>query len=63
MIYLVRTARGHELLRSHEVEEAQGELHGLWAAAALTMVGIVAITVGGTMVAQGATRVSMCRRS
>jgi cation:H+ antiporter len=54
IIYLVRASRGQQFLRSHEVDEAQEEQHSLGAAAALTLLGIVVIAVGGELVAHGA---------
>jgi cation:H+ antiporter len=57
MVYLVRASRGQQFLRSREVEEAREERRSLGAAAALTLLGIVVIGVGGELVAQGAARI------
>jgi cation:H+ antiporter len=55
--YLVWASRGQQFLRSHEVDEAAEEEHSLVEAAALTVLGIAVIGVGGELVAQGAERI------
>jgi cation:H+ antiporter len=57
LVYLVRASHGRELLHSEEVEEAQEEHHSLAMAAGLTLLGVVVISVGGELVAQGASRI------
>jgi cation:H+ antiporter len=56
IVYLVRASRGQDLLRSDEIEEAQEEQHGPASAAALAVLGMVVVGVGGELVAQGASR-------
>jgi cation:H+ antiporter len=57
--YLVRASRGHRFLEAEEMAEVQAKRRSLWVALALTVVGIVAVGVGGELVAQGAERIVM----
>lgn len=57
IVYLIRASRDRQFLRSHEVDEAQEEQHSLGAAIALTVAGIAVVSVGGELVAQGASRI------
>ena len=52
--YLIQVSRKHDFIDADEVEEAQEKQRPLWLAAVLTLVGIVVISIGGEMVAQGA---------
>lgn len=54
MAYIIRVSRHHTFIDADEVEEAQEKRRPLWLAAVLTLVGIIVISVGGEMVAQGA---------
>lgn len=56
MAYLVVASRGKTLLRSEEVEEAEEEQHGALVVVGLTLFGIVAVAIGGDLVAEGAKR-------
>lgn len=56
MAYLVAASRGQTLLRSEEVEEAEEEAHGALAVVGLTLFGIIAVAIGGDLVAEGAKR-------
>lgn len=51
---LVLVSRGHEYLESDEIEEAQDKHRSLRASIGLTALGIVVISIGGELVAQGA---------
>lgn len=54
MAYLVRISRHRQVLLSKEVAESQEKQRPLWKALALTLFGLVVISIGGEMVAQGA---------
>jgi cation:H+ antiporter len=54
MAYLVRASRGHTLLESKEVAEASEEHHAPLVAVGLTVLGLVAVAIGGELVARGA---------
>jgi cation:H+ antiporter len=57
MVYLVRTSRQHQYLPSGELAEGQKEQHRLGSAVSLMVLGIVAIGLGGELVARGAERI------
>ncbi len=57
MTYLVAASRKHRFLDDDEVEEALEHPHRWPAALGLTVVGIVAIGLGGELVATGATQI------
>jgi cation:H+ antiporter len=57
MFYLVVASRGRTFLESDEVREAAEESLGWPRALRLTAVGLVAVSVGGTLVANGAQRI------
>ena len=52
--YILVVSRKQTFLLSHEVEKAQGKQHRLWPALGLTVLGIVEVSIGGEMVAEGA---------
>lgn len=54
MVYLVLLSRHRQFLLSKEVAESQEKQRSLFKAIVLTIVGIVVISVGGELVAQGA---------
>lgn len=54
IFYLVRASRHQTFLQSEEVEEASEKQRPLWVAIALTLIGIVVISLGGELVARGA---------
>lgn len=54
IVYLVRASRHQTFLASEEVQEAREKQRPLWFAIALTLVGIIVISVGGELVALGA---------
>lgn len=54
MLYLVLVSRHRQFLLSKEVGESQEKRRPLWMALLLTVVGIVLISLGGELVAQGA---------
>lgn len=54
MGYLVYASRGHRFLQSEEVEEASEEKRPLWVVIALTLFGLIAVSIGGELVARGA---------
>lgn len=54
MGYMVIASRHQNFLASDEIEEAQEKQHSLGVAVALTLLGIVAISIGGELVAVGA---------
>lgn len=56
MTYLVLASRHQPLLLSEEVEEAEEEHHGRLVVIGLTLGGLVAVTAGGELVAEGAKR-------
>lgn len=56
MVYLVRASRQQRLLESAEVAEAEGERRGPIMAISLTVFGLLAVAVGGELVANGAQR-------
>lgn len=56
MTYLVRTARGHRFLETEQHDD--DEAHPTWKIVLFTIGGIVVITIGGELVARGATGVS-----
>ena len=58
MIYLVHISRQQPVLVAEgEVKEAQEKQHSLWWALGLTLFGIIVISIGGELVAQGAERI------
>jgi cation:H+ antiporter len=57
MAYLILASRGHAFLESDEVREAAEEKSTWVKAAGLTVLGIVAVGVGGELVATGAQRI------
>jgi len=54
LVYLVRASHGQTFLRSSEVAKAAAKQRPFWLALALTLLGIVVISVGGELVARGA---------
>src|SRR5439155_12295187 len=57
MIYLVVASRGHVFMESKEVREA-GEEEPEWPkAVGMTLIGLIAVAVGGELVATGAQRI------
>lgn len=56
MTYLIIASRATKLLESKEVEEAEEEQRGPLAVIGLTLFGLVAISIGGDLVAEGAKR-------
>ncbi|MHB8575481.1 MAG: sodium:calcium antiporter [Dehalococcoidia bacterium] len=56
MVYLVLASRNRPLLQSAEVEEAEEEHHGPLVVIGLTVFGLVAISVGGELITEGAKR-------
>lgn len=52
--YLVLASRGHHYLTSDEIEEAREKRRSLPASIVLTALGIILISIGGELVAQGA---------
>ena len=54
MVYLVRASRHRQFLLSEEVAEGQEKQRSIFQAIALTVFGLVVISIGGEMVAQGA---------
>lgn len=54
MVYLVRVSHNRQFLLSKEVAESQEKQRPLWKAAALTVFGLVVISIGGELVATGA---------
>lgn len=54
MTYLVAASRKRTLMQSEEIEEAEEERHGALAVIGLTLAGLIAVSVGGELVAQGA---------
>lgn len=57
MFYIVRISRHRTFLQSEEVEEAQEKQRPLWLVIVYTVIGLVAISVGGEFIAQGALRI------
>ena len=57
MFYLIVASRGHTFLESDEVREAAEESPAWPRALGLTAIGVIAVTVGGMLVAQGAQRI------
>lgn len=56
MAYLVLASRGKPLLLSAEVEEAEEERHGPLVVIGLTIGGLIAVSVGGELITEGAKR-------
>lgn len=56
MAYLVVASREHPLMESEEVEEAEKERRGPLVVIGLTLFGLVAVSLGGELVAEGAKR-------
>lgn len=56
MGYVVHVSRHQSFLNSEEVEEALEKRRSFWMALGLTLFGIVVISIGGELVAQGAER-------
>jgi cation:H+ antiporter len=54
ILYLVRASRDHTFLESEEIREAEEEPRSYPAAVGLTVLGLVAIGVGGELVTRGA---------
>ena len=57
MFYIVRISRHHTFLESKEIEEAQEKQRPLWLVIVYTLIGLVTISVGGELIAQGAVRI------
>jgi cation:H+ antiporter len=53
LVYLVRVSRHRQMLLSKEVAESQEKQRPLWKAVALTLFGLIVISIGGEMVARG----------
>jgi len=57
MAYVVRVARNHRVLEANEIREAEERKRPLWQSVAYTVAGIVVLSIGGELVARGATSV------
>ena len=57
MAYIVHISHHRTFLESEEVEEAQEKQRPLWLVIVYTLVGLVAISIGGELIAQGAERI------
>lgn len=57
LFYIVHISRHHTFLESEEIEEQQERQRPLWLTIVYTLVGLVVISVGGELVAQGAERI------
>jgi len=56
MGYLIIASRHQTLMASEEVEEAQEEHHGPLVVIGLTLVGLIAVSIGGELITEGAKR-------
>ncbi len=57
LAYIVMASRTHQFLDSEEVEEASEKERSFWISTALAVIGLVAIALGGELVARGAERI------
>jgi cation:H+ antiporter len=57
MAYIVHVSRNHRFLDNDEIEEAQEKRRPLWLVIGYTLVGLLVISLGGELVAQGAERI------
>ncbi len=57
MLYLVLASRGHDFLENDELEELAEKKPSLPRALGLTIVGLITISIGGDLVANGAQRI------
>jgi cation:H+ antiporter len=57
MVYVVRASRGHRFLELDEIREAEERKRSVGWSVVYTVVGIVVLSIGGELVARGATNI------